>query len=68
MAGMPWMPIRIWIRQNDSDPTRFGSGSTTLESVSPKRNGPDTSYSYAESLFLTGARHTFKVPETESTA
>jgi hypothetical protein len=31
--GMPWMsiPIRIQIRQNDADPTRSRSGSTTLE-------------------------------------
>ncbi len=53
--GMPWMPIRIQIRQNDADPTR--SGSTTLESVSPNRKGPDTPYFDAGSIFLTGARH-----------
>jgi hypothetical protein len=28
--GMAWMPIPIRVRQNDADPTRFGSGSTTL--------------------------------------
>jgi hypothetical protein len=28
--GMPWMPIPILIRQNDADPTRSGSGSTSL--------------------------------------
>jgi hypothetical protein len=33
--GMPWMPIpiRVWIWQNDADPTRSSSGSwsTTLQ-------------------------------------
>jgi hypothetical protein len=29
--GMPWMPMPIWIQQNDADPTRFGSGSSAQE-------------------------------------
>jgi hypothetical protein len=31
--GIPWMPIRI--RQNDADPSRSGSGSTTLVGTVP---------------------------------